>query len=659
VASGLTAFCLPALIALTGLVASNQLWLWLRRPSERLHLSWAFWCGLGAAYIVARYLQHTSDHSSQALLAVRMQYAIGLGLMLSLLLVIRDQVHRRLRTRVIVGLTVAGALAGAALFIDDVVATGPAFVRTDALGQQSLDVHPGALTVAYILLLVLVTSICLYSIVRHGDRMTRARRLGILVTLGAVSAAGLNDIFMAFGLDSIRLTEFATVAVALSADHLMVHDYHRMVADMEGLVSERTAALRAVTVSSRRAEESFRSLIDASPDAIIVTRAGFVVFANAAAASFLGRGERAALIGSDAIDLVHVEDRMRAQSALDAAQAHGRAGAVQEERYVGDGDAVRVAETVRVPLLFEGGESVAAILRDVTERRQMEEKLQFAERMASIGTLAAGVAHEINNPMSYVLANLEFLREALVADPAAPRIKVGGEDIEALIAEAEDGARRVIHIVRDLKAFSRKVDDEPLARLALEDVLDTSSEMALVQIRHRARLERQYSGDTMVLGHRVRLGQVFLNLVVNAAQAIPEGQEAGPHRIVLRTYVDDDGRPVAEVEDTGGGIDPAIQARIFDPFFTTKPIGVGTGLGLSSALGIVSSLGGTIDVDSRIGAGTIMRVRFPRPTDSASPTPQPRSIEAEPRSAARKAPSRARRPSRPGEHPARRGLRQG
>ena len=271
-----------------------------------------------------------------------------------------------------------------------------------------------------------------------------------------------------------------------------------------------------------------------------------------------------------------------------------------------------MAETVRVPLRFEGQDSIVTIIRDVTERREMEEKLQFAERMASIGTLAAGVAHEINNPMAYVLGNLEFVRQAI-----SGKSVIAGSDeareLEEVIAEVMHGADRVAHIVRDLKAFSRKVDDEAVVPVALEEVLDTASEMAANEIRHRARLERDYSGSTMVLGNRVRLGQVFLNFVVNAAQAIPHGADAALGRVVLRTFVDESGLAVAEVEDSGTGIAPAIRARIFDPFFTTKPVGVGTGLGLSSALGIVSALGGTIEVDSSVGVGTIMRVRFPRP----------------------------------------------
>lgn len=244
------------------------------------------------------------------------------------------------------------------------------------------------------------------------------------------------------------------------------------------------------------------------------------------------------------------------------------------------------------------------------ERKQLQENLRFAERMASLGTLAAGVAHEINNPMTYVLGNLEYIAEELKQQPV-PAWGSADPSLEQLVAEAQDGARRVVRIVRDLKTFSRQSDNDPLEPLDLESALDTAADMVRAQIRHRARLERDYRGDTLVLGDNVRLGQVFVNLVVNAVQAIPDGSDPERHRITLRTYLDDKGHAVAEVEDTGTGIEPAHMARLFDPFFTTKPIGIGTGLGLSSAMGIVSALGGTIDVESQVGVGTKVRVRLP------------------------------------------------
>ncbi len=625
-ASGIPGVCLPALIAVTALVATNQLWLWLRHRTERLHLSWTIWCALGVAYLVARYLQEATSEADLVLFSIRLQYALGLALIVSLLLVIRHEVGRPIGRRVLAAIAVATSAAGVAMLVDDVVVAGPVYRRADLLGHVFLDAHPGRLSPTYMLLLTIAAAISLRSIVRHGGGLPRVRRIGILLTLTAVAAAGMNDLLMAYGLHTVRLTEYAAVAIVLSADHLMVHDYHHMLADMESVVRERTAELRAATASACRAEESFRALIDASPDAVIVTRGGFIVFANVAAAKFFGPGDRAALIGRDALESIHPDDRARALETLAATQMLGQASPVQDERYIGDDRAPRLAEVVRVPLLFEGLESIVAIIRDATERKAMEEKLQFAARMASLGTLAAGVAHEINNPMSYVLSNLDCVRELMAARRTEGAPSPDDAEIENLIAEAEDGAWRVVHIVRDLKAFSRRTDDEPLAPVALEDVLDTAAEMALIQIRHRAVLERDYRGATLVLGNRIRLGQVFLNLVVNAAQAIPDGSP-DHHRVVLRTRLREDGLAVAEVEDTGIGIDPAVLPRIFDPFFTTKPIGVGTGLGLSSSLGIVSALGGTIEVAGRPGGGTIMRVCFQSvaaaPSDDAPAADQP------------------------------------
>jgi PAS domain S-box-containing protein len=614
VESPLTALALPGLIAVTGIAAFNQIWLWLSHRNERLHLHWATWCAIGVAILVARYLHHAAEDSAQAHLAIRLQYALGAAAVLTMVVIVRTHVQRPIGRRALLAIVGSTVLLSCGLFIDGVVTRGPAFVRTDMLGQTFLDVPTGSLTWLYLGLLSFATSVCVVSIARYGRAMTRQRRIGIILTLTACSAAGTNDVLMGIGvINTVRLVEYATVLVALSVDLLLVHDYHSMVADMEGLVSERTAALRVATASARSAEESFRALIDASPDGVIVAHDGRIGFANTAAARFVGRDRREALAGLDPLDLVHPVDRMRAKAALDHAPGLGRANRRQEERWLGAGGEMRIAETVRVPLRFEGRDSVVTIIRDVTEHKEMQEKLQFAERMASLGTLAAGVAHEINNPMSYLLGNLEFLREEI----ASRTIVAGSEDareFDALLAEAEHGARRVVHIVRDLKAFSRKTDDEPLTPVALEEILDTASDMAANQIRQRAHLERDYRGSTMVVGNRVRLGQVFLNLVVNAAQAIPHGADASVNRVVLRTYVDPSGLPVAEVEDTGTGIDPAVRARIFDPFFTTKPVGIGTGLGLSSALGIVTALGGTIEVNSTTGAGTIMRVRLPRPT---------------------------------------------
>jgi len=621
VESPVTAIALIALSPVTALVAINQLALWLRHRGERLHLWWAIWCTLGFCYLISRALQVRATEHGEVLFAMDLQYALGYGMMVSIFLVVHDQVRRPPGRRMLLALAITAPLIGAAMFIDGVVTSGDHYIRTDMLGQQALEVGPGRLVIAYTVIMCGYTTACLVAIIRHGGCLTVARRTGILLTLMTVSLAAINDLLIVLDVwQTLRLTELATAAIVFSANHVMVHDYHRLIANMEGLILERTTELRAMTATARRAEESSRGLLDAATDAIILSCSGRVRFANAAAHGLLDHHESAPLIGRDPLELVHPDDRASARARLAEVQSAGRASAIHEERYVGAGGSVRVAEVIRVPLNFEGEESIVAIIRDITERQQLEDQLQFSDRMASLGTLAAGVAHEINNPMAYVLGNIEVLRDLIATGAVVASPEMVGE-VAQLMDEAEDGARRVVHIVRDLKTFTRREVGDPLAPVVLEEVLDTAAEMASNQIRYRARLVRDYRGATTVLGNHVRLGQVFLNLVINAAQAIPEG-EPGQHQIVLRTYHDRDGVAVAEVVDSGAGIDPDTRDRIFDPFFTTKPVGVGTGLGLSSALGILSALGATIEADGTVGGGTTMRVRFPRrATDE--PTRQP------------------------------------
>jgi len=262
-------------------------------------------------------------------------------------------------------------------------------------------------------------------------------------------------------------------------------------------------------------------------------------------------------------------------------------------------------------------------VRDLTERRRTEEQLIFAGRMAAVGTLAAGVAHEINNPLAYIVANIDFTRRELsIAVPgaaarpggaAAPGLPAGLSDNLAEILEALDearqGAERVRNIVRDLKVFGRG-NEEARGPVVLRRVLDSSINIAWSEIRHRARLVKDYGEEPLIDGNESRLGQVFLNLLLNAAQAIGEG-EADRNEIRVSTRTDRAGRAVVEVRDSGLGIPPEILARIFDPFFTTKPEGVGTGLGLWICKGILGGLGGEISVESELGRGSTFRVTLP------------------------------------------------
>jgi signal transduction histidine kinase len=287
---------------------------------------------------------------------------------------------------------------------------------------------------------------------------------------------------------------------------------------------------------------------------------------------------------------------------------------------VGEGSAVTALKAGAHDFIVKGNLArlVPAIERERREaalrgeRRKMEAQLMASDRMASVGMLAAGVAHEINNPLAAVLANLYVVREVL-GDLQA--LSAGVREASEAAADAMAAAERVRQIVRDVKIFSRG-SEERLVPVDVHRVLDSTVRMAWNEIRHRAKLVRRFGRINAVLGSEQRLGQVFLNLVVNAAQAIPQGR-AQDNEIRLVTFMEAS-RVVIEISDTGGGIPPEIRGRLFSPFVTSKPPGQGTGLGLSISQRIVSALGGDITLQTEVGRGTTFRITLPA-TDEAPP----------------------------------------
>lgn len=236
------------------------------------------------------------------------------------------------------------------------------------------------------------------------------------------------------------------------------------------------------------------------------------------------------------------------------------------------------------------------VLRDVTKKRKLDQQLAEAERLASVGILTAGVAHEINNPLTYVYANLSNLREGGIEQADAPQ----------LLEEALDGAERIRRIVRDLRAFSSQ-EEETVDAVELIPALEAAIKLSWHEIRHRAKLERDFSEVPAVRGNARRLTQVFVNLLVNAAQAIEEGHASSNE---IRVRVRKQGRRVTvEISDTGVGIPEAVAAQVFEPFFTTKRGREGTGLGLHVCKGIVQAFGGEIELVRRDN-GTLARVQL-------------------------------------------------
>lgn len=268
-----------------------------------------------------------------------------------------------------------------------------------------------------------------------------------------------------------------------------------------------------------------------------------------------------------------------------------------------------VLETTFTPVRDAGGvvEGAIGVSIEVTERVSAQKRLLQSERLASMGTLSAMVAHEINNPLTYVVNNLDRVAKRL-SDPVGPLPAM--PQLAQWVTEALEGADRVRRIVRDLQVFSRR-DDDRAAPTDVHVAIKHALEIADNVIRHRARLVQHLGSVPAVLATELRLSQVFLNLLVNAAQAIPEGH-ANANEIRISTAHDAvTNMVIVTVEDTGSGIAPEVKSHLFEPFFTTKPVGVGTGLGLSTCYGIVSGLGGKIEVDSVLGKGAVFRIYLP------------------------------------------------
>lgn len=272
------------------------------------------------------------------------------------------------------------------------------------------------------------------------------------------------------------------------------------------------------------------------------------------------------------------------------------------------------------PLVIDGRrQGAVGVFRDVTAEKSAQEQLMISDRMASVGTLAAGVAHEINNPLAAVIANLHLALSSL--DRVVKSVG-GSSDLDELredIGDAVSGADRIRNIVRDLKLFSR-TDEENTGPVDVQRVIESTLRMAWNEIRHRARLVKDYGRTDAVEASESRLGQVFLNLIVNAAQAIPEGQSE-VNEIRVSTRQDPSRGVIIEIADTGSGIAPEVLPRLFTPFFTTKPVGVGTGLGLSICRQIVAGYNGSIEVAARPGGGSVFRVVLPPARVSVEPPP--------------------------------------
>ncbi len=385
-----------------------------------------------------------------------------------------------------------------------------------------------------------------------------------------------------------------------------------------------------------------RDLIGNINSALLVTDpAGTITFANTPAERILGVGE-GDLPGRQIADWFGVADDGRnpiEDCLVEGSRSRGAETVLQRT----DGKWIPVGVSCS-PRLDSDGRScgVVAIFQDLSEIKELELQVRQSEKMASIGQLAAGVAHEVNNPMGFIHANLHQMSEYLgdlgkyfeavdrlgeaVGEGDLEVIRAAAADVDAVsreidlefvrsdfekaLLESGEGAERIRHIVKDLRDFSRP-DPPARSRADINQALDSTANIVFTMMKHMVHLEKSYADLPEIEAYPMQLKQVFMNLLVNAYQAIEERADAEPGVIRIETE-EEGGEIVVRISDTGIGIAEEDRARIFDPFFTTKSVGAGTGLGLSTSFNIVERHGGRILVESEVGRGTTFEIRLPQ-----------------------------------------------
>ncbi len=365
----------------------------------------------------------------------------------------------------------------------------------------------------------------------------------------------------------------------------------------------------------RESEQRHRVLIDLSPSAIVVLREGRVVFCNRAAVNLWGRKGKEDLLGEEVENLF---DSWRSRDLWELLEGQAPFEAV--EAWAGSEEDERAGCPVEVrggPVWIDGETGLQLILNEVSEQKAVMARRVRSDRLMAMGTMATTVGHEINNPLAYVQANLDFAVKEMEehwSSPGQTLDDAGRAELLAGLRAAREGTERIRAVVDSIQNFSRLGEDEA-GVTSVERPLESSLRVARSELGPDVVLEVDLRPTAPVAVTAPRLGQVFLNLLINAAQALSKMPE-GDRRLEIRSRQFED-EVIVEIVDSGPGIEESVRQHIFDPFVTTKEDGTGLGLAISSD--IVAAAGGAIEVESRGGKGCLFRVRLPA---SEEPTTQ-------------------------------------
>lgn len=362
---------------------------------------------------------------------------------------------------------------------------------------------------------------------------------------------------------------------------------------VEGFVTDVTERKR-VEHLLRQSEERYRRLIAVSPYAILVNREGRIIFANDQAIKLFGAVKAEEILNKSTTDLFQAEDRDGRERFHELLEGSGQAPVLEETIVTLDGRAVDV-EVSGARLVDEEGPATLVMLRDVSERKRLQEQLRKTERIAELGTLASGMAHEIGTPMNVILGRAEYLMDRVTEEP----VKKG---LQTIITQVE----RITKVMNQLLAFARRKSPERTA-VVLRDIVEDCLELFHERLaKSRIAVDLLFDENCPpALADPDQMSQVFINLVMNAVHAMPDG---GTLTIGLKPEKQ---MVKLTVADTGHGIPRDAIQKVFEPFFTTKEFGQGTGLGLTVVKGIIEEHQGSIAADSEEGKGTTFTILLP------------------------------------------------
>ncbi len=357
---------------------------------------------------------------------------------------------------------------------------------------------------------------------------------------------------------------------------------------------------------------SFHRLIEHLPDAVWISQQGRITYANQALLDLFDLDDLERLRGTPITELIHPKDVDFFSLMLSHLDGVGATSDLHEFRLNTDTDPPAHLEVVALNLRFPDGLAQLCVGRDIYHRKEMTTRLMQMDRMITAGTLAAGVGHEINNPLSYVISNIDYVCRTL-EQFARSNTTATAQQLSALyeaLRDAYDGGRQIADIVADLRIFSGSSTETELQPVDIPSVIDSTRRMVKKTIEHKARYVEHIDDDLpAVMATHAKLAQVLLNLLTNAAQAIDSGA-AADNLVELKAYQQDEW-VVLQVSDTGQGIPEEHRSQLFNLFFTTRDPDEGTGLGLPISHRNITSFGGHIEFESAPGQGTSFRVFLP------------------------------------------------